>query len=226
MRLRPVATAVVVAALLVAGCTAVVDGSGHNAAGPVPGSPGGPVPGSPAPGGSAVKATDCPHVEYPAAKLSFDCITSGMTARYNGFVWPLSEFKTVEKPTATFSGWVLEEGAGHWGSPGATSLRDIAANVRDQMVASDGYGANPRMHIDADRDMSVDGRPAHLLQTTFTLDPVWARTDGTKVKHEKLWIVDVAVSPGDVSLWYASVPDLSAALWPKVAATIAAIKVG
>lgn len=223
MRLRHVVIAGITVALL-AGCSGVVNGSGRIAVAPAPG---GSAPGGSAPGGSQPAApTGCPHVVFPEAKLSFDCITQGMTARYNGAVWPLSEYKTVEKPTATFTGWVLEEGAGHWGSPEGASLRDIAGNVRDQMVANDGYGANPRVQTVADRNIKVDGRPAHLLQTTFTIDPAWARKDGTKVKQEKLWIVAVEVSPNDVSLWYTSLPDLSAALWPKVPAAIAALKVG
>lgn len=194
-------------AVLLAGCSDVVHGTGRRS-----------VPTAPAP----ARATNCPHVQYPAAKLSFDCITAGLTGFYEGPVWPVSERKTVEPATQ----WVLEEGAGHWGSPVNQSLATIAVTVRQQMISVGGYGANPRVSTGASRPTTVDGHDAYLLQTTFTLSPRWAQSDGTKVKQEKLWIVAIEVGAGDVSLWYTSVPDLASDLWPKVPATIASIKVG
>jgi hypothetical protein len=78
----------------------------------------------------------------------------------------------------------------------------------------------------ASRAIKVDGRPAYLLRTTFGINPAWARGEGTAVKQERLWLLAIEVAPNDVSLWYASVPDLVASLWPKVPAAIASIKVG
>ena len=74
--------------------------------------------------------------------------------------------------------------------------------------------------------MTIDRHAAHLLQTTVTINPAWARQDGTKVKQERLWIIAIEVAADDVSLWYTSLPDLASALWPKVPATIASIRVG
>ncbi len=221
-RVRLVALLAACATLLGA-CTTVVSGSGSNGlAGRSPR----PTPTAPVPAQPQARPTGCPHVRFAAAHLSFDCITGGMQASYNGSVWPVTEYKTVEPQTSTNSGWILEEGAGHWGSPQGTSLADIAANVRQQMLNAHGYGAAPIVHTVADRDMTIDGHAAHLLQTTVTINPAWARQDGTKVKQERLWIIAIEVAADDVSLWYTSLPDLASALWPKVPATIASIRVG
>jgi hypothetical protein len=225
-------------AALLAGCTDVVDGAGNSAltAGPAGGSstPAFPGPTSgaatpTAPGSTAPRSTSvaqppttCPHVVYPAAKLAFDCMTTGLKASYNGKVWPLQEYKTVEKST----GWVAEQGAGHWGSSAGQSLEDIALNVRQQMIDAGGYGDNPTRITVADRAMTVDGHIARLLQTTFTINRAWARSNGTKVEQEKLWLVAIEVGAGDVSLWYASVPDLAKSLWPQIPSAIASIRVG
>lgn len=201
--------AVLAAAAFMAGCSQVVSGVGRNGLSTRPSAP-------------ASGATSCPHVAYPAARLSFDCIASGMALTSRDPVWPLSEERIVEPTTK----WVLEEGAGHWGSPDGASLAFIAANVRRQMISIGGYGVNPAAHTVASHATTVDGAPAYLLQTTVTINPAWARSFGTKVKQEKLWIIAIRVGPNDVSLWYTSLPDLVASLWPKVPATIASIKVG
>jgi hypothetical protein len=225
MRVRVVAAVVACAALL-GGCSQVVNGTGHSglSLGP-PVGPSTPVPASPSgppATGTPTPPTTCPHVVYPSARLSFDCITSGMRAFYEGQVWPVSEQKTVDPST----GWVLEEGAGHWGSPEGSSLTEIAQNVRQQMISVGGYGANPTVRTVTNRDTTVDGAPAHLLQTTFTIDRAWAKANDVKVKQEKLWIVAIQVARNDVSLWYTSLPDLVSSLWSKVPATIASIQVG
>jgi hypothetical protein len=215
MALRRLAAGIALAALL-AGCTDVVSGSGRRVGTAAPTSP---TP----PGSSSVPApTTCPHVVYAGAKLSFDCITDGLKAFYDGDVWPVSERKTVEQST----GWLVEQGAGHWGSPDGKSLEEIALDVRQRMIDSESYGSNPKVITVADRATTVDGAKARLLQTTFTLNRAFARSEDTKVKQEKLWIVAIEVAPGDVSLWYASVPDLVKSLWPKVPSAIAAIQVG
>jgi hypothetical protein len=215
MRIR-LAIAVVAVAAALAGCTSVLSGTGQLARGLAPGQP-------------ATPPTGCPNVVYPEAKLSFRCITTGLTASYTpnfpGQVWPLREFRVVERST----NWVLEEGAGHWGSTEGSSLEKIAVYIRQRMIGSGpdgGYGLDPGVDTVASRPIRVDGRQAYLLQTTFTINPQWAASAGTKVKQEKLWIVAIKVGADDVSLWYASVPDLTRALWPKVPGVIAAIKVG
>ncbi|HZC72801.1 MAG TPA: hypothetical protein VE442_19045 [Jatrophihabitans sp.] len=228
-RIRIVATVVACAALL-AGCAQVVSGTGANgpATGPVaPSTPVLPGPSDSGSGGTSGPPTDCPRVVYPAAQLSFDCITSDLKRNYEpnsaDSVWPFRVYKTVEAS----SGWVLEEGAGHLGSPRGTSLAQITAEVRQAMVAREYYGARPGIQTVADRAITVDGAPAHLLQTTFTINPTWSRDKGhTNVKQEKLWIIAIEVAPKDVSLWYTSLPDLVSSLWSKVPATISSIQVG
>jgi hypothetical protein len=243
IRIRLVVVTLAAAGLL-AGCSDVVDGSGAlGAAGPsgsssspdFPGqseSGGGSATASPVapsasasgPTGTGVSPTPCPHVTYAAAKLSFDCITTGFTEHTDNSIWPLTEAKTVEPST----GWVVEEGAGHWGSPDADTLSDIAEKVRTQMVDAKGYGVGPEVDTVEDDNITVDGAEAHLLHSTMTLDPAWvqAQTHRTAVKKEQLWILAVKVGSNDVSLWYTSIPDLASELWAKVPTVIKSIKVG
>ncbi|HEX3337038.1 MAG TPA: hypothetical protein VHS54_11305 [Jatrophihabitans sp.] len=243
MRTRTALAALVAAAAALAGCTDVVTGAGTSrvssaaspagpsvefpsgSSAPVAPSQSGPVPAtSPdAPSPPAAIATPCPHVVYPAAHLSYDCLTDGLVARPHQVtdVWPLTARKTVEAKT----GWVVEEGAGHWGSPDGHSLAAIASAVRRQMVDDGGYGTNPGIDSVANRDLTLAGVKGHLLQTTFTINPTFAAKVGTKVRREKLWIIALAVGTGDVSLWYTSVPDLVSELWPKVPSIIASIRV-
>ena len=209
--------AVLLVALLAlpAGCSDVVGGTGSLNAAPQPGGPASQSTGAPAP------PTGCPRVVYPGAQLSFDCITSGMRLFRNGAVWPVSVRRTVEPST----GWLLEEGGGHWGSADGVALVDIALNVRQQMLDIQSYGAAPDVRTTVSHPTHVDGKPAYLVQTTFNLNPAWARQAGTKVRQERLWMLAIEVAPNDVSLWYVSRPDLARSLWAKVPAVIASIKV-
>ncbi|MEP7020547.1 MAG: hypothetical protein ABI808_07845 [Pseudonocardiales bacterium] len=164
----------------------------------------------------------CPTIKYPFAHLSFDCIIATLAVAPKNDIWPLRLYKTVEAPTS----WVLEEGAGNWGDPGSNSLADIALAVRTRMITAGGYGTSPTPTTVTDTDTTVGGVPAHVLQTTITLNPAWAKQRGTKVTSEKLWIVVVKVGAKDASLWYTSIPNLAAELWPKVPAIIQSIRVG
>lgn len=202
-------------AVVLAGCSDVVAGSGSVlGAGPAAGGGSGPPP--------VARATGCPHVVYPAAKLTFTCVSSGMRAFYDDSVWPVSERKTVERSTR----WSYDEGAGHWGSPDGVALVDIALNVRQQMLDAGSYGGQPKVRTVVSRPTKVDGAPAYLLQTDFTINPAYARQVGTKVQQERMWMVAIDVAPDDVSLWYVSLPDLVKSLWAKVPRLIASIKVG
>jgi hypothetical protein len=207
-RCRRLLTAVLLAASL-AGCSEITDGvgaAGRNA----------PTSGGVAP------PTECPHVDYPGAQLQFDCITTGMSAFRDGPVWPFSESRIVEPST----GWFLEQGAGHWGSPDGVALVDIALDVRQQMLDANSYGVAPTVRTDASQATEVDGRPAYLLRTTFVINPEWAKSEGTAIEQERLWLLAIEVAPNDVSCWYVSLPDVVRALWPRVPAAMASIKVG
>jgi hypothetical protein len=180
------------------------------------------------PSGSAGSATStvapptgCPSVVYPAAKLSFSCFASDLTQTSADPVWPLAYYKVVEASTE----WSVEEGSGHWGSPGSDSLADIIGNVRSQMVNQNAYGTSPKVTTVSDKAATVDGHTAQIVQTTMTLNAAWAAKDKTKVKQEHLWIVAVDVAPNDVSLWFVTIPDLDKAEWSKVPSLIASIKV-
>jgi hypothetical protein len=234
----------IVLATVLAACSTTVDGSGHAAnAAPTtaptnatdfPTTSGAPAPPAPSTsdsssvpsGGSSSSGAPtgsftCPSIVYPHAHLKFDCITAGLTLNTANAIWPVSLYREVEGNTH----WVLEEGAGNWGDPKSASLRDVTVEVRTQMVDSSGYGTSPTLTVVRDADATVGGVPAHVLQTTITLNPSWARSRGTKVKSEHLWIVAMKVSATDYTLWYASIPDLAEALWPKVPAVMASIRV-
>lgn len=232
---RLTAMAILLAAGLSA-CSATVDGSGHAE---TPSSHGMDFPSTsapptdaatdvssaPAPTATASSATpaaslNCPTITCPRAHLRFDCITDGLTLNPRNKIWPVSLYKRVEA-----SGWAMEEGAGNWGPPGSQSERAIALQVRDTMVGNAGYGTSPTLKVDVDAAATIGAVPAHILQTTITINPAWARENGTKVTSEKLWIVVLRVSPGDDALWYASIPNLVAQLWRKVPATVRSIRV-
>ena len=215
-RLRRLVPGVVLVVLL-AGCTDVVGGTGSVLGGGARPRAGGSSSTAP-----AAPPTGCPRVVYPAAQLSFNCITTGMRAFYQDQVWPVSERRTVEAST----GWLVDEGGGHWGSPDGVALVDIALNVRQQMLDNDSYGTAPKVRTIVSRPTKVDGAAAYLVQTTFGINPRFAHQAGTKVKQERLWILAIEVAPNDVSLWYVSVPDLVKSLWAKVPSVIASIKVG
>jgi hypothetical protein len=235
-RLRLVVAALAGVGLL-AGCTDVVGGtgaiggpSGSSSSPDFPGqssapsgAPSASAPGSPgSPSSTVSPPTACPRVTFAAAKLAFDCLGSGFEPDTNGQIWPLRESKTVEPAT----GWMVEEGAGHWGATDGHSLAEIAKNVRSQMADAGGYGDTPTLTTLADDDTTVDGADAHLLHTRFTLDPTWAKQNNTAVKQEQLWILAIKVGTDDVSLWYTSIPDLVKDLWAKVPSIIKSIKVG
>ncbi|PZS16869.1 MAG: hypothetical protein DLM57_09510 [Pseudonocardiales bacterium] len=223
--------------LLAAGvgaCSATVDGTGHVGR---PSSHGNDFPSAPSTDASTDATTSvgppptsssappagaftCPTITYPGAHLRFDCITAGLALSTHNAIWPVTLNKSVEA-----SGWVLEEGAGNWGPPGSQSAADIALEVRDKMVAGTSYGPSPTLKIDLNADATVGGVPAHILQTTITINPMWAKQRGTKVSVEKLWIVVVKVSPTDDALWYTSIPNLASQLWANVPAVIKTIRV-
>jgi hypothetical protein len=211
---RRLVPAIVLVALL-AGCSDVVSGNGVLGVGKRSSAAGG-TTAPPAP------PTGCPHVVYPGAKLSFNCITTGMRTFRQDNVWPFSEIKTVEPST----GWSLDEGAGHWGSQDGVALVDIVLNVRQQMLDNQSYGTQPTVRTVVSKPTTVDGAPAYLVQTNFFINPAYAKQSGTKVKEERSWMLAIQVAPGDVSLWYVSLPDLAKSLWPKVPQLIDSIKVG
>jgi hypothetical protein len=207
-RLAPVVAFVV----LLTGCSDVVNGKGVLGAGQPRG--GGSTP-------SVAPPSGCPRVVYPGAHLTFTCVVPGMRTFRQDAVWPVSEIKTVEPST----GWSLDEGAGHWGSPDGVALVDIALNVRQQMLDNESYGTQPTVHTVASKPTTVDGAHAYLVQTNFFINPAYARQAKTKVKEERSWMLAIEVAPGDVSLWYVSLPDLVKSLWAKVPRLIASIKV-
>jgi hypothetical protein len=252
VRIRIVVAGLISAGLL-AGCASVVDGAGSSGArasgggssnkpdfpsqsAPPSGSGGSSAPSggssgtvpSTVPSGSTSSGVNppgtrfsCPDIAYPYAHLAFTCLTPTLQTETDNKVWPLALSQTVEPA----SGWVVEEGAGHWGSAGAQTLAEITVDVRGRMVDNNGYGTSPTVTTTSSADTTVGGVKAHVLQTTFTLNPAWAAQNKTKVKVERSWIVALQVGSDDVSLWYTSIPDLVQQYWAAVPKQIAAIRV-
>lgn len=238
MRMRHVAVSGIALATLLTGCASVVDGTG------TVGGPGGPsgsrsgdfpsqssAPGpsssssdaAPSPSATTSSSSSglvgCPHVVYPLAQLSYDCIDPGLGAPETDSLWPLQQTKQVES-----TGWVLEEGAARWGPAAGRSLAAIALATRTRMITRGSYLSGPKAVTDSAKDVALNGAKAHILQTTITLNVAAAQTRKTKVRQEKLWIVAVDVGSGNVSLWHVSVPDLVRSLWAKVPAIINTIR--
>lgn len=242
MKLRHWVLATLAASGLVAGCSSVIDGSGSAARSGGPGvstSPdfpsqtpsatdSGPVAGSssiapPTSSSGAVPLTDyaCPDVQTSLERLAFTCLTATMTSRVGGRPWNVLESTTVEAATS----WSLDMGMTYVGQRGSATLESLALKVRTEMVTEGSYGTAPTVRTDDTKPTTIDGKPAHLVQTTFTLNPTFRKTRGTAVQIEKSWILAIEVAPGEVTLWYTSIPDLRSVLWAKVPGTIAGIRV-
>jgi hypothetical protein len=135
-------------------------------------------------------------------------------------LWPVELIKQVES-----TGWALEEGLAHPGSPAGNSLAQVAAAYHTKMVQGGAYLPDPKVATVADKATEIDGAPAHLLQTMMTLNTAQAVKRGTNVRHEQLWILAIQVGNNDVKVWHVSVPDLVKSLWPEVPGVIAGITV-
>lgn len=217
-RVRVLAAAALLA-VSVSACATTVDGTGQRVT-PAPST--NPLPTGPAEPAVPEGRFSCPRVAYPDAHLSFNCVVGGLAVSAKNPVWPVSLRKTVESET----GWVVEEGAGNWGDPGSDSPSAIAKLVRTHMVDAGQYGESPTLKTAQDAKTTIGGVRAHVLQTTITLNPAWAKQRGTAVKTERLWIVVLAVSAHDTALWYVSIPNLASRLWARVPATIRSIHAG
>jgi hypothetical protein len=127
-------------------------------------------------------------------------------------LWPVQLIKQVES-----TGWALEEGLAHPGSPAGNSLAQVAAAYRTKMVQGGAYLPDPKVATIANKATEIDGAPLNTAQ---------AAKRGTKVRQEQLWILAIQVGSNDVTVWHVSVPDLVKSLWPKVPGVVGDIKVG
>ncbi len=219
------AAAVIAAALVLAGCSQTVSGTGLRGNAPSgapsqgPGTSGPPpqTSSSSAPESSAPPAAHlaCPHVVDSSANLAYDCIVAGMTNSTTS-TWPVKFEKEVDVQ------WSMDEGSGRVDS--SQSPAAVAASLTSSMAAAD-YGPHAGVKKEQDADTTVDGKKAHLVQTLMTIDPTYRKQRHLKVTQERLWIVAVQVSADQVSAWYVSVPSVQKALWPRVPNLIKSLKV-
>ena len=226
------AGALIVAALLLAGCAETVSGHG-GPPGPTgssdsPGTSAPPsgsgTPSSPAPSsGESSSATlpgahlACPHVVDATAHLAYDCVTRAMD-KDSDTIWPLKFTKQVDLD------WTMDEGSSHVDVTGNGNVTVLANGFASAMGAQE-YGPNAGVKKVSDADITVAGRKAHLVEVLMTLDPDYRAQRHLKIKQERLWVVVVHIGADQFSAWYVSVPDVRKALWPQVPELIKRIKV-
>jgi hypothetical protein len=227
------AGALIVAALLLAGCTETVSGhggppgasdpSGTSTSEPPSGSG---TPSSPAPssGESSSGAPSgahlaCPRVVDSSAHLAYDCITRVMT-KDSDTIWPLKFIRQVDVD------WTLDEGSTHVAVTGtANGNVTVLANGFASAMGAQEYGPNAGVTKVRDADVKVAGRTAHLVESVIKLDPDYRAKRHLKVKLERLWVVVLRIGPDQFSAWYVSIPDVRKALWSRVPDLMKRIKV-
>jgi hypothetical protein len=227
--------------LLLAGCTQTVSGhgtgggagggtdfpsgssgSGSSGSGPSGSGSSGP-PGSSGPSGSTSAPPPaanlaCPKVVDPATHLSYDCIVGGM-AKGQSEVWETKFEKDVDVD------WTMDEGSTPAPARIGTNVGAAANALTTAMLAAQNYGPSPGVKKEKDVATTVNGKPAHLVQTLMTVNAGYRKQRHLKVAQERLYVVAIRVSSKAVSAWYVSVPDVQKALWARVPSLISSIKV-
>ncbi|SOD73181.1 hypothetical protein SAMN05892883_2470 [Jatrophihabitans sp. GAS493] len=163
-------------------------------------------------------ALNCPTVNHVAAKLRYRCLTTGMTPGQDS-LWPVVFVKPVE------TSWWLDEGSGLWGPLDGDTLADVTVDIRGREVDAGSYGPTPAIKTLAAKNTTIDGHPAHILQTRFTIDPTYVKERKLKVRTEVSWIVAISIDATSASVWFVSVPDEAASLMPAAAALATSIVV-
>lgn len=230
--------AVVVGVLLtlvcgLAACSTTVDGSGS----PGSGAPSGRFPSSPqtdAPstpdtglpsqgtsstgtGSTALPGLTCPHISIPhTAKLTFDCLVPGMKASPSTSSLWIYNWTVDTEPN-----WESSEGV----TPGTQDLTGSLNNQLADLIQAQFYGPGATHTTPKITSLTVGGKKAQQLETTFTVAPAYRKQKSLKVVTERLWMLAISVDTADSTLWYVSVPDTIKAYWAKVPALIKAIKV-
>lgn len=225
--------AVLVAAVLVAAvaCTTQVDGRGARAglvnpsasssrpdfpspSSSAPSAPSGSA--SPSPSRTAV-VTGCPRAVDPRAGLRYTCISPDLRPDSRS-IWTLELSKQVDVD------WKMSEGSGALPAAQAGTLRVFSERISAGLVSTD-YGTNPTSTVDSGGSTTIDGHAAWVVQTTITLNPTYVASTKLKVKRERLWVAVINAETGRDAVWFVTIPDLFASLWPTVPAVINSIQV-
>ncbi|GAB2487550.1 hypothetical protein [Jatrophihabitans fulvus] len=224
---RAVAAALAVAATVLTACS-TVDGSGSVASGAsavpsgfpsAPAGTAGPVIPSSVPGSAAPGSYRCPDARFPLADLSFTCVTDGMTVSSGPVFSPVLS-REVEAGT----GWRLEMSAERW-NQGPSSAPAIVQAISQEQVGLESYGEDPTVRQVQRTTRTVSGRPAYLAVDDITINPTWARSEGTKVKVERRWLMVVETTTDNFSVFFASIPDLEKQLWPRMGDVLDSVKI-
>lgn len=214
------------AALLVASCSTEVSGRGVRAGASGPSrqpdfpsaspssGPSGSTPSGPS---SGATAQGCPQAIDPKAGLSYACISHDLKTD-SSETWTLELSKEVDV------NWFLGEGSGVLPPGQNGTLRELSETISASLAKTD-YGTNPTSTQDSSADTTIDGRPAHVVQTTITLNPTYVKTSKLKVTKERLWIAVIDSGNGLDAVWYVTIPDIVSNLWADVPAVIQSITV-
>jgi hypothetical protein len=214
------------AAVLAAGCSTEVNGRGVLAVGPSgsrqPDFPSAPPSGSSGsnsagPSGGATPARGCPKAVDPKAGLSYACISPDLQPESSA-TWTLELSKEVD------INWFLGEGSGVLPPDQNGTLRDVSEAISASLAKTD-YGDNPTSTQDSSTDTTIGGKPAHVVQTTITLNPTYVKNSKLKVTKERLWIAVIDNGTGLDAVWYVTIPDIVSNLWAAVPGVIKSITV-
>jgi hypothetical protein len=227
----PIVAGAAAAGLLLAGCTETVSGHAAAPSGSVP-PPSTDFPSSTSSSGPTATppqtATStstpppashlaCPHVVDAAARLAYECISTGMS-RSRSSLWP----QVFEREVDT--GWTMDEGSGNVIRSGGNPA--VTAKLLTQEMLQLYYGSPaPTSKTVHDADVTVGSARGHLVQTLITINPTFRSQRHLRVKQEQLWLVVVPAGTGQLSAWYVSVPDLQKQLWPTVPALLNTLRV-
>ena len=212
---------------LLAACSTTVDGSGSPGSGAPTGFPSNPsapqsAPGTPtgslpsqgssstSTGDAGTPALTCPHITIPnTAKLAFDCLVPGMKSdSSSGSLWIYNWTVNTE------ASWQASEGV----TPGTQDLTGSLSSQLADLVKNQFYGPGATHSAPKITSITVGGRKAQQLETTFTVAPAYRKQKSLKVVTEHLWMLAIAVDTADSTLWYVSVPDTVKQYWSKVPA--------
>ena len=103
--------------------------------------------------------------------------------------------------------WFLGEGSGVLPPDQNGTLRELSEDISASLAKTD-YGTNPTSTQDSSVDTTIGGRPAHVVQTTITLNPTYVKTSKLKVTKERLWIAVIDSGNGLDAVSYVTIADI------------------
>jgi hypothetical protein len=154
------------------------------------------------------------------AKLSYPCIINSMTKLADpSQIWLTMVAQQVE-PT-----WYMNQGSRALTETSGVPLTTINTTIMNAMKANQFWGPNAKATTKANKNMTIDGHQARLLQTLMTVNPTFRQQNKLKVKSEMVWLVAIRVTDTTAAAFFCSVPDEVEKYWPLVPRIINQVKV-